>query len=404
MRDEIKPLLVVLIVAGSYVLLRYHPEFRRSPWPYFVLAAALIPLLSWILVSFQEPEVASSSPRSEDLMNQFIFILPALILAGSTRNTLTFWAVGILAALTLPWSSGAGLTEIIAATEGKRSGFGRHIISMGIVHGAILLGALIFFSRLVLHPRFSWWRFLLWSLLVGYMVFALLASQSRAVYLGILVALLVGFVWLVVYYFHYPQAWKKSWKVYVLIVLLLVAFLKIFQGTELVEATWERTLKEIQVYHQVIAGDWEEVPRNSAGLRIHFWTDVLEWAAERPVFGWGYGAGQQMHQQADNWFGDRYFITVHNDFLEILITYGLVGVAFVLTFFAWMGRQIYQAWKAGVMATDFLAFFVLFFIFYLVNSVFLTTFLFRDTVYLFNIIMAGAAGFVFKLRWQQDGR
>jgi O-antigen ligase len=138
------------------------------------------------------------------------------------------------------------------------------------------------------------------------------------------------------------------------------------------------------------------VPRNSAGLRIHFWTDVLEWAAERPVFGWGYGAGQQMHQQADNWFGDRYFITVHNDFLEILITYGLVGVAFVLTFFAWMGRQIYHAWKAGVLASDFLSFFVLFFFFYLVNSVFLTTFLFRDTVYLFNIIMAGAAGFVFK--------
>ncbi|WP_114416426.1 O-antigen ligase family protein [Marinospirillum perlucidum] len=403
LKDEIKPLVYLLTLSGLYVLCRYHPELRFSPLPLMGLAALIIPLISWGLVVWQNPDLASSSPRSEDLADKFLFIFPALVLAGSSRNTLIFWGMGLVAALSLPWVEGSGFSELQAAAEGQRTGFGRHIISMGIVHGTFLLGLFAFFSRLVMRPRFSWWRFLLWAFLVGYLTFTLLASQSRAVYLGMLLALFLGLLMLAWHYCKQSKQLLHHGKVYALILLVAIGSVKLFEENALIKSSWERTQKEIEVYQLVLAGDWDQIPQNSAGLRIHFWKDVLAWSQERPIFGWGYGAGQKMHQEADNWFGDRYFITVHNDFLELLITYGLVGVGFILFFYAYVFWSLFRAWKHQLMDSDFFAFFILFFAFFLINGVFLTNFLFRDTIYLFNLIMAGAAGYIIRMRWLRDG-
>jgi len=398
-RSEIKVPVMLLGVLGIGGWFAYSGKLRLSAVFYFVLAAIVTPILGWLFLKLQLPEVAGS-PRVEDLANKFYFVIPALVLAGSQKNVLVFWAIAAASAITLPWTAGEGWTEISQAIEGRRSGFGRHIITMGMIYASIMIGLLVFFKRLVFKPKFSWLAFGLWLTVFCFVTFAALASQTRAVYLGLLLVLLIVFIWSLVY-----QPWRRQLKPGLVLGFLAMLFLAGLIGVQqgFVERTVDRFDREMDAIHALADGDLSKVPRNSMGLRIHFWADAVDWIAERPLTGWGYHGSQMLHEEAGNYFGDRNFLTIHNDLLDIWLSYGFFGVLLFIVFFAWLIRGLYRAWSSGVMPGDFLVFFYLFIIFYLFNGVFISTFFFRDSIYLFNVVMAAAVTFVLKDRLTRYG-
>src|SRR5690554_7630170 len=80
-------------------------------------------------------------------------------------------------------------------------------------------------------------------------------------------------------------------------------------------------------------------------LRIHFWIEAYHWILERPWTGWGAEANKDMHLLAGNYFGNRPFITVHNDLLDILLAYGLLGAIFYTSLITWLTKETYLIWK-----------------------------------------------------------
>jgi len=394
----------LLALIAIYTYVRYHrDQLARLPHWLFWLAA-LLPVMTWLLVRWQVPEEAMGSPRSEDFANKFIFLLPAIALAADTRRIWMFWGVAASSALLLPWMLGGGWSEVIAVWEGKRTGFGRHAITMGMIYATLLIAAFVFLHRFVIKPGNQVWRWVLWSAWTLGALTGIAGSASRSIYLGlILISSIVITMGLV------AAIKKPALRPYLIKIGSLAAVITILSQLMIYQTgIYDRILDKIDKasasVDALINTGIESVPHSSSGLRIHFWHDAVGLIFERPITGWGLGANERMHEKANNRFGKRYFITVHNDILEFLLAFGILGLSVMIALIAWLCRQAYLAWRASVLPGDVFIFFGLFIVFYLFNGLFLSTFFFRDSIFLWNVVAAGITGFIIKASQEHAGQ
>lgn len=403
-RNEMAVPVGLMALLGIYTYVRYHrDQLTRLPHWLFWLAA-LLPVMTWLLVRWQVPEDAMGSPRSEDFANKFIFLLPAIALAADIRRIWIFWGVAALSALLLPWILGGGWSEVIAAWGGKRTGFGRHIITMGMVYATLLIAALVFLHRFVIKPGNQMWRWILWSVSVAGAITGVVGSASRSIYLGLIllstIVVIVGLITAI----KKPVLRPYLIKIGSLAAVITILSQLIIYQSGIYDNILSRIDKATASIEAFINTGIESVPFSSSGLRIHFWHDTVGLISERPISGWGLGANERMHEKANNRFGKRYFITVHNDILEFLLAFGILGLSVMIALVAWLCRQAYLAWRASALPGDVLIFFGLFIVFYLFNGLFLSTFFFRDSIFLWNIVAAGITGFIIKASQEHAGQ
>lgn len=395
-REQMQIPLGILLLLGAYTYIRYYRYLLKTPLHYFFWAAAIIPVVSWLLVKWQIPEESLSSPRSEDLANKFIFLVPALILAGNIKKTFLFWFVAALSAFSLPWLAGKGFTDLEYALNGKRTGFGRHMITMGIIYATLLIAAFVFLKRFVISAGNQPWRWILWAGWVLASTVGVIGSQTRAVYAGLAIVAVIATPICLVLLVRYFKDIKKI-AVYGIPVLLITITSQVFlYQSGFHDGLISKTKNEMQVMQKVTKGDFESISKNSSGLRIHFWKDAIALIEERPITGWGIGANNRMHERAGNRFQNRYFITVHNDLLEISLAHGLIGVGFLALFLIWITYKLISLVRIGTLPEDIVLFSLLFAIFFAFNGLFLSTLYFRDTIFLWNVVFAGLTGFIIK--------
>lgn len=137
---------------------------------------------------------------------------------------------------------------------------------------------------------------------------------------------------------------------YILLVVLLAAAL--INMSALAEATGDLTLWQIS---EMLKGN---ISDDFGTMRIYPWRKALEFAAERPVFGWG----------PDNFgvvFNERYMIEsfarfgqtydkAHSEPLQILVSSGAVGLAGLLAYFGLVfysvRKRLHEPMVLGVAA------------------------------------------------------
>jgi O-antigen ligase len=91
----------------------------------------------------------------------------------------------------------------------------------------------------------------------------------------------------------------------------------------------------------------------SLGLRMEMWRATLNAIADRPLAGLGAGAWEvqiPLYQAEGSQLETDYY--VHNEFLQLVAEYGLVGWAFLLALCAWLLRSALRTWTASGEAAD----------------------------------------------------
>lgn len=385
----------LLIVWSAVALWRYRDPLRNALVFHLFLLAVLAQLLTWGLGLWLTPELAESSPKVERL-GAWFFLLPVALFAGGTpRRVLALWGVSFAALLLAPWLSGQGWDEVLRGLAGNRVGFG--IINeqhMGVLFGIAFLGLGIFLYRFQCYARAigAPWLLVPYTLLLLASLVAVVFSQTRAVWL----ALLLTFAVLTVVVLcalnperrtTYRAALREMrWRVGGMIALMVILV------TALLSSIIVERISNEATSAAVLSGEVESLQlEGSVRVRLNTWWEAVHWIAERPLFGWG-GNGRSEVVQASSGLSDsdrERFRHLHSTYMDALVNYGLAGLLLWFALLWWLSRAIVQAWASAGLADDFCWFWCAFLVFWLVVNAFESYMFYESGFYAFALVAGG---------------
>lgn len=402
--EPVEPVML-LLVAG--IFFSSAGQLRRTFPVWLLVPAVLVPIITWGHTYLSYPELAASSPRADHLARHFLFVFMAWLLGGSVRNVLTLWLLGGIGLLFAPWILGAGWLDFVAAARGERVDFGiQNAQHMGLLHGAAALGLIIFAKRILMAGRHRALRIGVWLLALSYCLFAVFASQTRAILLALVLALLAAAVVFLATLLCSSSllrsesgGWplRKGWLRWIGIILLIVGLASLL-GIYGARGALDRMESESSAISPLLQGEFDDVPANSIGLRIHSWRAATEWIAEKPILGWGPRGGALVMKKTEwlqSYTGGR-FGHLHSSYFEVATRYGLAGMAIYFALALWFGVRLWVAWRHGRVQNDFALFFLCFFGYWLVANMFESYLFYWTGTYLFNMICGGMLTLIWK--------
>ncbi len=395
-----EPAGTLMALLGLVAVLGWGEGVRGSAPLWLLLMAVLVQLISWGSGYVHHPEWISAIPQLDRLAKLFLFIGVAWWLGGNTRATWWIWglaALGVLLVMLPPFTEWPVWQRGLA---GQRVG----LAIRNAQHDAMLLGTVLL-SLVAMSPRLLGagpWRTLRWAgwgLGIAVCLAGVLVTQTRAAWLGLLLALgVAGLCWgLYERATGHPRAVRRVAATLGGGMLLLALV-----GGYFHDALERRLGQEQQVIAQILAGDLAKIPDTSIGIRIHSWRAAAEWIAERPLVGWG-GQARGLVMDHTEWLPPLYenrFGHLHSSFLELWVSYGMLGVGVFVALAAWVGMGTWKAWRAGVMPGDMALFAVSFFVFWLVVNLTESFMAFGSGVYVFSLVMGGLVTHIW--RWQAE--
>jgi O-antigen ligase len=317
-------------------------------------------------------------------------------LGGSPRRvtmTLALAVAGFLLGVT--FQDGGFIDSFAAIKAHQRVGLGYKNWEHVSIYAAFSLLVLLIFGHRILElfGRYRAVGLLIVSLSAVYCLIIIIAVQTRATWLGLLVAGCVGVA--LRYLILRPRGQPESGNGKVRLVSAIgvgLALLLAGSALDLGEMINKRLAQERQVFETIMSGDLKDVPLTSVGIRVRIWLQATEWIAERPLIGWGPKARETLFENGElpsviaQRFGVHHF---HNQFLELAVAYGLIGVAFFVAITAIVGMRGWRAWKDGRMPDEVMLFGVTFFVYWqLVNGA--ESYFNYSTGEYLNAIVAGA--------------
>jgi len=94
------------------------------------------------------------------------------------------------------------------------------------------------------------------------------------------------------------------------------------------------------------------IPGNKAvGIRMMLYREGVERFLERPLFGWGLDTIPLLIQRAQLPTGGEQFVHLHNAYLDALVGLGVIGAALLFAVFAMLMRELWLAWRTGIVST-----------------------------------------------------
>lgn len=393
-----KHLDTLLLVLGLVCILVYGASRVRNTLPlWLILASVLAALATWTAGTISHPDLIKSTPKIEHLATHFLFVVFAFWLMGSVKKTLVLWIVAMISVVLAPWLLGGGWDELARGLEGERIDLGfRNAQHTSVVMGSALLGWLIFAKRMVFGEKHTVLRGVLWFVVLMFLMFYFITSQTRAAYIGAATVLVMFVIGLIIHGINSKQGF---WSLFSVILIFLFAVVLIANDTLV-----KRLPESSATISPVLRGDWNAVPPNSLGLRIHSWRAGFEWITEYPIFGIGRNGGAIVMQNTE-WLKpiiNDDFGHMHNSAMELLVRYGFFGLGIYLLLILWIVRQSHKAWKKGDIPNDFYIFFCLFFVFYLIVNMFESFIFYTAGIFPFTIAMSGLLGFLWKSKIIRD--
>ncbi len=319
---------------------------KHSPLVGLTLALGFY-ILARTLLSLSTDSVNSALHLKDGLRIFYLcgFLLIAWHMAASQKRIITVFAVAFAGFLIARlWHFDWSFSATIPWWK-LRQGLGLPEIAFGYYATTAMLGLLIFFPRVYGNLRSSTLRTaasIIWILLIAMTAQGIVFSQSRSVWLSLLVvtpALLFAL-------------WKqlkpiKNTAKHILIFLMLsctVALIFLNQDTLM-----QRMTLEHETYTHVLSGDFENISSenehghgNSVGARLVLFKEGIEHWLDNPLFGKGPAASKIILHKSD----DAILAQLndwHNAPIDILVRYGLTGLL-LMSICLWMTLR--AGWRA----------------------------------------------------------
>lgn len=385
--------LILLFVPAT--LLPANRDLRKDPVIQLGMLFFLYLVVSIIWHRLTLPDSFPHTTSDRRFLRVLYFI--AIAYTISRNRLLTAWQVlavafgGLLIYLAISFNK----IEWIRAWNGQRVDFGIHNAQhTGIVFATCAL-ALSFFS-----PRFFSWiknksplvalgSALFWLTMLLFTLWGVFVSQTRAVWLGLSVTLLLLPGILLFAYSLRGKPRLSSQKLLlggVAGILLLGLLTAAFNIPDRVS---ERLLAEkVTLEGLRLAASHEDQRLTSIGVRVASWSAAADWIMERPFMGWGGRASRPLIRQSDL-FSDTFkkqFNHLHNSYLQVLVEIGLIGAAFIVVLITLVGRACIKSYQHQTMPLDVFLFSWAFFIFWLVVNIFESYIIYPSGTYLIAII------------------
>lgn len=374
----------------------------RSSAPFWLLLGAIaVQLISWVAGYFHHPDWMTDTPQLDRLAKWFLFIGVAWWLGGSTRLTFWVWSLGVAGFLAALWLADGGLATWMRGLAGGRVDFGiRNAQHTAMFFGAALLGLICFAHRCLAGGKLEWLRRASWLLAIAMCLIGIGITQTRAVWLAMLLTLLIVAAALALYLFagRSKALFKKTVGIGVAAMFLAV----VAAGWAFKGPVEKRLEHENAIIVQAMEGDWKEIPYSSIGNRLLSWRASFDWIAERPLVGWGEeGRGlvidhtEWLPPQTQNNYGH-----LHNTLLELLVSYGVLGLLVMAALVAWVGLGTWKAWRGGFIQSDMALLGVAYFVFYGIVNQFESYSFFWTGTYLQALVLGGLVTHIW--RWQVE--
>jgi O-antigen ligase len=292
----------------------------------------------------------------------------------------------------------------LAGWQGRRQAFGFQFPQFaGVVFSTALLAGVIFLPRVCSLPFRA--RVLALPLLVGLillMTFGVIATQSRAVWLGLALSAIILSVTCAAAIFTSRYSLRQRTLIRAATIgvgILLVGSAMLYSMNDSInqrlseETINVTTIKEMAQMKTI---------STSAGVRIGSWSAACEWIAERPVFGWGASAVPNLIKQSP-YFNEKFKSTyghLHNSYLQTLVNVGGAVFLCMIAIVCLVAWRTVMTWRQGKMPTDVFLFSCAFFFFWVTNNIF-EPYVIYPTGFFLN---ATIGGFVYSwyLRSQHD--
>jgi O-antigen ligase len=156
----------------------------------------------------------------------------------------------------------------------------------------------------------------------------------------------------------------------------------------LMEVRIQRFEDDKHSINQLYAGDIENVPYSSMGIRLHTWVEAWKWIKQRPITGWDYSI--RKHVFAESKALPPQIIKrvghFHNSYIEVLLSYGIIGILYIFSLFYMVMRETWRAWRLGILPGDIFLFGVAFAIFWVIVNFSESYFLWSTGVYLMALV------------------
>lgn len=390
----------VVVSSGFGVLLFSGKGYRRTTVIRLFFASVVIILTSWVWMNISHPQWAESSPKFNRLTRWFGFVGLAWWFGGQVRNVATFWMLSLVALLASPWIIGGGWNEVFLAFRGKRIDFGfSNAQHCGLIFGVALIGLVAFAPRCLQSRHLKWSLRIFWFFAVYICLIAVLCSQTRGVWLGILAA---GVVYLGCFVFMLRKAQDRNARKKILFSVIYLSFFWFavvqIQFGEMVSTRLQNESSSIEL---IATGNPMVVNESSIGVRIQSWKEAANWFIERPILGWS-GNGKRLLFEHSETLPEHIKALnlghLHSSYFDTIVNFGVLGLALMLSLYALLVVRSFDAWKFGFMPGDIFVFSLSFFAFWLVVNLFESYMYFSSGVFAFTVVCSGLRTFQFRFQ------
>lgn len=335
----------VAIATGIILLLVRWRQYLRSPLLALLCAAVLLQLLVWWGMQSHYPNWAESSPKVGRLANWFMMIPVAVLLVGQRWRIALLWGLFAASLIISPWITGGGWAEVLSGINGKRIDFGvRNAQHVAMLFGVILIGSFALLIHLIMSQSFKFSRLIPCLLLLIISVYAVVVTQTRAVWLALSLVLVACLIMGLVFLLNNKGRLKPS--LYVCLAGALIAVFVIMSAGETFQKRFNHEYDNIQI---ALSGSSDYQSNNSTGVRLSTWYESIDWIKERPLMGWG-GNGRDLvvkHTDRLTEHSKQRYRHLHNSYLDTLVNYGVLGLLCMLLLFGYLARAVLILYRSG---------------------------------------------------------
>ncbi|ORT51856.1 hypothetical protein ST37_03990 [Vibrio sp. qd031] len=356
-------------------------KFRRNEIDkkivYLLVFSIVIQVISWINSLFVIPDEAKSYPDIKLLTTLFLFAVMALWISGDKKRQHLLYLTLIVSFIATAFYDNAVNGSFATALNGRRIDYGMHNAQYTTMVSAvvIMLSTYLFYSISKVNRKL--WHNALFLFVIGFSVFSMIASQSRQIWLAMVV---LGVICPIVYSIKYKVRKRKVVSVYALMVVVVLSLISS-------QNIRDRVMKESDIILKIATLQWDDIPMTSVGIRFNSWIESIEYIERSPLVGASKESIKLVTQQSEKFQASskaRNIGHLHNYYLETLVAFGVVGLIFIVIYY----RHIYIRVKNKNSDAEFLLFLV-FLIFWLIINNFESFNSKFYGLYIQNIVFAG---------------
>lgn len=287
------------------------------------------------------PELVGEQMKtSRHYTKLFLCVLVGLWVRGNVmaaKYLVSLMVIGFLISLLF----NSTVAEWVSGVRGSRVDFGY----MNAQHTSMYFGWLLLFSVcMIIYSFRDKWRLTFKVICIMLLLLSLtgvIITQTRAVWLSLIV---VAFVLVLIFIFNAARISIKLVSKKITLLLAAVFFIGfVVVSSDATSILKKRSLQESDVILVAAKGGLDDVPLTSIGIRLHTWAYAIEKIKERPLTGWGSKSRKSLIKEGDfpKWIKDR-FGHFHNSYLEILLSYGVLGFLIFLLLVVYIFKGIFS--------------------------------------------------------------